>query len=420
MADLLWPGDELAGLHFDPIRLVLTMVDVEQSWLDALVGERIAPHSPGRPDLDDLLDLDERHGGGADLARITLEAAATGNPVVPLLALLRERLREQHPEAAQWLHRGLTSQDVLDTALMASASALRLDLLSELDRQVAALVTLTDRHRDDLMAGRTLTQHAVPITFGLKAARWLQGVLDARDDVRALRFPVQVGGAAGTLSAVTVLAGGPDGALRLVRRTAHALGLDEAAPWHTSRAPFTRYADVLVRASDAFGHVANDVLLLARPEIAELAEPAVEGRGGSSTMPQKANPVLSVLVRRAALAAPLQAAQVHLAAADAGDERPDGAWHTEWSALATLSRRTLAAAVQTSEVLEGLHVDTGRMAGVVRQQASALLAERRSLPDPLDGDAPRVPDPDPSHYLGATGQLIDRILQRAREGEEHL
>ena len=153
--------------------------------------------------------------------------------------------------------------------------------------------------------------------------------------------------------------------------------------WHTSRAPLTRYADALVRATDAMGHIANDVLLLARPEIAELAEPAVAGRGGSSTMPQKANPVLSVLVRRAALAAPAQAAQLHLAAASTVDERPDGSWHTEWTALATLSRHTLTAASQTAELLDGTargHRPDGR-----RGQAAGLRPARR---------APQHPRPD--------------------------
>ncbi len=270
------------------------------------------------------------------------------------------------------------------------------------------------------MAGRTLTQHAVPITFGLKAAQWLQGVLDARDDLRNLRFPVQLGGAAGTLAAATEFTGDAAAAQSLVADTARALHLEPATPWHTSRAPFTRYADALVRANDAWGHIANDVLLLARPEIAELAEPAVEGRGGSSTMPQKANPVLSLLIRRAALTAPGHAAQLHLAAATTVDERPDGAWHTEWSSLATLSRHTLTAASQTTELLDGLHVDTGRMAAVVKQQSSALLAEQRSISAMSDSVSDPGPDPDfdPSHYLGATGRVIDQILARARGDQE--
>ena len=282
---------------------------------------------------------------------------------------------------------------MLDTALVLGARATTALLLDSVDRQVAALARLAQRHRGDLMAGRTLTQHAVPITFGLKAAQWLQGVLDARDDLRALRFPVQLGGAAGTLAAVTELAGDSDAALFLVAETARILRLDRVPSWHTSRAPLTRYADALVRATDAMGHIANDVLLLARPEIAELAEPAVAGRGGSSTMPQKANPVLSVLIRRAALAAPAQAAQLHLAAASTLDERPDGSWHTEWTALATPvaahAHRRLADGRAPRRSARG-HRPDGR-----RRQAAGLRPARRApqhpRPDGVRGDRSRRP-----------------------------
>ena len=408
MADLFWPGDERAAMTFDHSGFLDAMVEVETVWFHTLQRAGLAP------------DVDEEVLNGlitaTDLDEIAAKAEASGNPVVPLVALMRERLAAHDEEAAGWLHRGLTSQDVLDTALVLCARLTHGLVLADLDRQVAALSELAERHRDHLMAGRTLTQHAVPITFGLKAAQWLQGLLDARDDLRDLRFPVQVGGAAGTLAAVTELTGDADTAQALVAQVAQAFQLYPAPPWHTSRAPFTRYADALVRATDAWGHIANDVLLLARPEIAELAEPAAEGRGSSSTMPQKANPVLSLLIRRAALAAPGHAAQLHLAAATAVDERPDGAWHTEWSTLATLSRHTLTAASQTTELLDGLQVDTGRMAAVVKQQSSALLAEQRSISAVSDPD--HDPDPDPSHSLGATGRVIDQILARARGDQE--
>jgi 3-carboxy-cis,cis-muconate cycloisomerase len=403
MADLFWPGDERAAGEFDEGSFLRAMIEVEQSWLDALIEAGVAPEG-ARTDLHEIVT-------SADARELAADAESSGNPVVPLVALLRERLGPG--DAATWLHRGLTSQDVLDTALVLCARATRDRLLADLERQVHVLVTRARRHRDDPMAGRTLTQHAVPITFGLKAAQWLQGVLDARDDLRALRFPVQVGGAAGTLAAAVELAGDADAALFLTAETARILHLDTAPPWHTNRAVFTRYADALVRTTDALGHVANDVLLLARPEIGELAEPSVEGRGGSSTMPHKANPVLSVLIRRAALVGPGLAAQLHLAAASAVDERPDGSWHVEWSALADLSRHTLTAASQAAELLEGLHVDTARMAAVVKQAASALTAEQRSIAALLDRD----PEADPRHYLGATGEIIDSVLRRAADEE---
>ena len=404
MADLFWPGDERAAHAFDPVSFVGAMVEVEQVWLDALVGAGVAP-AEARAELEDPVTA-------ADLELLAVRAESSGNPVVPLVALLRERLGAG--EAATWLHRGLTSQDVLDTALVLCARATTGLVLHHLDATVSALAGLARRHRDDLMAGRTLTQHAVPITFGLKAAQWLQGVLEARDDLRALRFPVQVGGAAGTLAATVELAGDSDAALFLTAEAARILHLDTAVPWHTDRAVFTRYADALVRATDAMGHIANDVLLLARPEIAELAEPAVEGRGGSSTMPQKANPVLSVLVRRAALTAPGLAAQLHLAAASAVDERPDGSWHVEWSALSVLSRHTVTAASQTAELLDGLRVDTARMAATVKLHASALTAEQRSIAELVDREA----GADPRHYLGAAGAIIDQVLERATGDDE--
>ncbi|ROR90805.1 lyase family protein [Nocardioides aurantiacus] len=412
MADLLWPGDERAGEVFTDAALLHGLVAVEQAWLDVLVDRGIAP-SAARRDLTSLVT-------SADVTLVASRAESSGNPLVPLLTLLRERGGRPVADPGRWLHRGLTSQDVVDTALVLGARAATRELLGSLDRQVSALATLAERHRDDLMAGRTLTQHAVPLTFGLKAAQWLRGVLDARDALRGLRFPVQVGGAAGTLAAVAEIAGGPDAALATVADVARSLGLEPSPPWHTVRTPFTAYADALVRTTDALGHVANDVLVLARPEVGELAEPAVAGRGGSSTMPQKANPVLSVLVRRAALAAPALGAQLHLAAAEAVDERPDGGWHTEWATLATLSRRTLVAASQAAELLEGLHVDTGAMSALVAQRSSALLAERRSMREltapPVGSTRPRPEDDfDPAHYLGATASIIDGVLARARE-----
>ena len=416
MADLLWPGDDRAERLFAPATVLSAFVRVESAWLHALVTAGVVPVSA----RDDLVGLVSTR----DVDAVAVESEASGNPAIPMLELLRERLERRNPVAAQWVHRGLTSQDVLDTALVLCARDTAKRVLSDLDQQVAALVALADRHRDDVMAGRTLTQHAVPITFGLKAAQWLQGVLDARDDLRrvAQRLPAQFGGAAGTMAAtaeLVSLSGSPLSVESVISDASRILGLQSAPPWHTSRAPLTRYADALVLATDAWGRIANDVLLLARPELSELAEDAVEGRGGSSTMPQKANPVLSVLIRRAALTAPGLASQLHLAAATAVDERPDGGWHVEWSTLATLSRHAVTAGSQTAELLDGLHVDTGRMAAVVKQRASALLAEQRSIRALFDSEGRRDPDFDPSHYLGATGTVIDQILARARDDQEN-
>jgi len=395
MADLYWPGDERAGDVFGQSAFLSAMVRVEQAWLTALVAADLAPVDA---DLVALVRDD-------DVATVCAGAESGGNPVIPLLDLLRTR--SASPETAAWIHRGLTSQDVVDTALMLCARVAISRLQSEVDQQASALAALVDRHRATVMAGRTLTQHAVPITFGLKAAQWLAGLLDVRDALAAAETPVQFGGAAGTLAATveTARIGGSSDpakvALAVAAEASASLGLTESRPWQTNRGAVTRIGDVLVTATDAWGRMANDVLVLSRPEIGELSEAT---GGGSSTMPHKANPVLSVLVRRAALASPGLAAQLHLAAAESVDERADGAWHLEWSTLATLARRTVVAAAQTTELVRGLRVDAERMRATADASAD-LLTEQRSL----GGDALG-----PASYLGAGDHVIDAILDRYR------
>jgi 3-carboxy-cis,cis-muconate cycloisomerase len=256
------------------------------------------------------------------------------------------------------------------------------------------------------MVARTLTQHAVPTTFGLKAALWLTGVLDAYDDLAALVFPVQLGGAAGTMAATVELAGHlPDPvrtATDLSLELATALDLTPSTPWHTVRTSVTRIGDAAVRVTDACGRIAGDVLTLARPEIGELSEGV---GGGSSTMPHKANPVLSVLVRRAALSTPQLAATLHLSAADAADERAAGGWHAEWSTLRTLLRRTVVAAAQTTDLVAGLEVHEERMAATLAADAD-VRAEQASMSE-LTG---REPGTD---YLGAGTTFLEAPLARA-------
>ena len=235
MADLLWPGDHRAGDHLTDAAVVRAALRVESAWLAALVAAGVAPPD-ARVDVEPLADR-------LDLAALAVAAEAGGNVVIPLLAAVRERLAGPHPEAERWLHRGLTSQDVLDTALVLALRDTADAVLTRLDDQVASLAVLAERHRADPMAGRTLTQHAVPITFGLKAAQWMHGVLDARDDLADARdrLPAQVGGAAGTLAApaeLLRLTRSRVDAVTLAADLAERLGLPHAPPWHTNRAPF--------------------------------------------------------------------------------------------------------------------------------------------------------------------------------------
>jgi 3-carboxy-cis,cis-muconate cycloisomerase len=322
--------------------------------------------------------------------------------VLPLVHALRSRV---DGDAAGLVHAGLTSQDVLDTALMLLAKDALGRVVTDLDRAAQDLARLSDDHRGAVMAGRTLTQYAVPTTFGLRAAQWLVGVLDARDHADAVRraLPVQCGGAAGTLSRAAELVPDPTAAAAVL---ADRLGLTwPGLPWHTRRTPVTRVGDALVEVADALGVVAADVLTLCRPEIGELREAPAPGRGGSSTMPHKQNPVLATLVHAAALQAPQLSAQLHLCSGQAVDDRPPGAWHAEWSALGRLLRLTVVAAAQAAELIAGLQVDTDAMARRAEAAADLLLAEREH---PSPGG--------PSAYLGAADTFVDVVLERFRGG----
>ena len=400
MTDLLWPGDERAGDLFSDAAFLEAMVAVEDAWLDALVGTGIAPAGAAKEDLFGLV-------GPSHHEWLAHESEAGGNPAMALVALLRDGLRDRNADAATWLHRGLTSQDVVDTALMICAREAVTRTLAALRAQVALLAGLVEEHRDTVMAGRTLTQHAVPTTFGLRVAQWLTGVLDAYDDVAALVLPVQVGGAAGTMAATVELAAGlPDpvsAATGLALELATRVGLAPSTPWHTSRATITRLGDAAVRCTDAWGRIANDVLTLSRPEIGELSEGT---GGGSSTMPHKANPVLSTLVRRTALSSPQLAATLHLAAAESVDERSPGAWHAEWATLRTLLRRTVVAGEQATDLIRGLQVHGDRMRATRDAARDDVLAEQRSMAD-LAGGTPR------GDYLGATAAFLEAPLARA-------
>ncbi|ORW04589.1 lyase family protein [Mycobacterium kyorinense] len=399
MTNLLWPGDHRADDLMTDQALLAAMVSVESAWLNTLVDAGLAP-----------VDAVELRGlvRPQDCEALALGAEDGGNPVLGLVALLRERAGEP---VDRWIHRGLTSQDVLDTALMLAVRGVVETLTDQLAEQISTLSTLATTHRATPMVARTLAQHAVPTTFGAKAAVWLNGVVDAYRQLEALSFPAQFGGAAGTLAAATELAAlvGRDNAAGVAVQMAHtaaaALGLDDRLPWHTARAPVTAVGDALVGCTDAWGHIASDVVTLTRREIGELGEPAAGRRGGSSTMPGKRNPVLSILIRRAAMAAPPLAATLHTAAASAHDERPDGAWHAEWDTLRTLARRTVVAGSQCGELLAGLDVHTEQMAGNLA--GADVSGEQRAIAELVEKE------PSPT-YFGAADLLIDESLDRAQ------
>jgi len=384
---LLEPGSRRAAI--DDTALLAALVRTEAAWLRALAANGLIKHEQVPSATLEAIPVRLRDE----------DVEATGNPVTALVDQLRAGIND--PDVASMLHVGLTSQDTLDTALMLIARDALDQVTSALAATAGALATLADEHRRSVMAGRTLTQYAVPVTFGLKAAQWLVGVLDAADAVTAVRrgLPVQCGGAAGTLSRAADLVADP---MQLVAAFAQELGLARPdLPWHTRRTPVLRLADALGETLAALGVLASDILLLGRPEIAEVREMPTEGNGRSSTLPHKQNPVLAVLVRGAALQAPQLVAQLHLSAALAVDERPDGAWHAEWPALQRLLSLAVVASSQAAELIPSLYVDTAAMSRRVAEAADELLAERRR-----DEPGP------PSSYLGAADAFVEAALRR--------
>ncbi|WP_415822821.1 lyase family protein, partial [Mycobacterium senriense] len=267
MSNLLWPGDHRAGEHMTDEALLESMITAECAWLDALAAAGLAPAQCAGADLWILVTR-------TDCESLAVTAEDGGNPVIPLVKLLRKRAE---PGIAPWIHRGLTSQDVLDTSLMLAVRGVADDLTTQLRQQISALTELATEHRGTPMPARTLTQHAAPTTFGVKAAGWLTGIVDAFERMTTLITPIQIGGAAGTLAASTELAalltGTDDPAgvsLQLMHSAATSLGLQDRPAWHTARAPVTAVADAFVGCTDAWGRIASDVVTLARPEIAEL------------------------------------------------------------------------------------------------------------------------------------------------------
>ncbi|MEV6829257.1 3-carboxy-cis,cis-muconate cycloisomerase [Amycolatopsis sp. NPDC051102] len=397
-----------------------------------------------------------------DVVELARGSRATANPVVGLVKALTSAVGELAPGAAEYVHRGSTSQDIFDTAMMLVADRTLRPLAADLDTTAEALAGLAREHRDTTMAGRTLTAHAVPTTFGLKAAGWRQLVLDAAVRIRRVLdggLPVSLGGAAGTLAAYVEyarLANGDvdagDYAQRLTAAFAEETGLAAPVlPWHALRTPVADLASALAFTAGALGKLAVDVETLTRTELGEVAEPAADGRGGSSAMPHKRNPVLATLIRSAALQVPVLAAGV-TQSMPAEDERSAGVWHAEWQLVRECLRLTGGAAHTAAELARGLSAAPGRMREnlasthglIVSERLSAVLApllgkarakellgeasrravhEDRPLREVLD-ELPAITDVltpaaldellEPAGYTGAAAALVDRALGDAQ------
>jgi 3-carboxy-cis,cis-muconate cycloisomerase len=312
-----------------------------------------------------------------DVDDIGAAAATTGTPVLPLVEQLRAAVPD---EARAAVHVGATSQDVVDTAMVLVTRRAAMPTVADLAAAADVAASLAQRHRGTTMAGRTLGQQAVPVTFGLVCAQWTTALDAAGAWVHAAadRLPVQYGGAAGTRAD----AGGRG--RKLADRLAGRLGLPSPVlPWHTNRLPVADISAALGSACGTVAKVATDVVLLAATEVGEVSD-SRRDRGGSSAMAHKANPVAAVSARACARRAPGLVSTL-LAGMEQEQQRAAGAWHSEWPTLSELARTTGSAAAWLRDALEHLEVHGDRMAA--------------NLSDPLRGLG-----------TGDAAELVDRAL----------
>jgi len=376
-----------------------------------------------------------------DLDRLQAETERAGFPVAELVRQLRS---QAGGEAGEFVHWGATTQDILDTARVLQIQESLQPVELALAKLITRLAELADRHRGQLMVGRTHMQQALPITFGYKIATWLAPLLRHRQRLAELKprlLVLQFGGAVGTLAAY-----GEHGP-KVYEAMAQELGLAlAAAPWHSQRDGFAELAGWLSLLTGSLAKLAQDVLLLNQSEIAEVREAADKSRGGSSTMPQKANPVVSEQILAAARANPALLSSIHYAMVHE-HERGTHGLQLEWLSLPQMLTLAASALDKSVHLGENLVVDGRRMlanleasqgtilaerfrnalaALIGRAQAEALvkeacqvaLAEHRALGAvlrertavPLDWE--RLGDP--NQYLGSLHWFVDRVLLQAR------
>ncbi len=364
LLDPLFTTAEAAGI-FSPTARLQGMLDFEAALARAEASVGVIP-ATAVPAIAAACDA-----ALYDCGALGAEAALAGNTAIPMVKHLTRRVKEKDEDAARFVHWGATSQDAMDSGLVLQLRGFLDALDADLKTLAAGLAGLADRHRATPMVARTWLQHALPTTFGLKAAVWLDALGRDRQRLAAARgrLALQFGGAAGTLAALGEA--GPAVAAALARELDLPL---PALPWHTSRDRISETAAALGILAGTLGTLGRDVSLMMQMEVAEAFEPAGPGRGGSSTMPHKRNPVscavlLATAVRAPALVGGLLAAQVQ------EHERGLGGWHAEWQALPDLARLVAGAARHASDTVAGLTVDAERMRANLDLTRGLILAE---------------------------------------------
>jgi 3-carboxy-cis,cis-muconate cycloisomerase len=423
----------------DDVACLQNMLDFEAALARAEAATGVIPASAPGPIANAC------KAESFDLAALAEAATRSGNLAIPLVKALTANVAKVDADAARYVHGGATSQDAIDTATMLTLRAAIEALFGDIDRAVAGFAKLARTHRNTAVVARTWLQHALPMPFGLKLAEYAAALHRSRKRLQRLKretLALQFGGAAGTLAALG------DKGWPVAERLAQELKLPlPDAPWHTHRDRIAEAASVFAIVAGSCGKIARDVSLMMQTDVAEAFEPAAEGRGGSSTMPHKRNPVAAATALAAATMAPNLAATI-FAAQVQDHERSAGPWHAEWPTLPTLLLVTSGALAATVDIAEGLEVDAARMrvnldatGGLIMAEAVTMalaekigkseahhlieaasrkaVADKKHLQDVLSADAKVTAQLsagtianlfEPMAYQGASQALIDRLL----------
>jgi 3-carboxy-cis,cis-muconate cycloisomerase len=432
-------GDDEINRSFSDTAYVCALVDVEVALAQAEARVGVIPPAAA----GEIAKID---AGRVDVAALTQGTIRSGFPII---ALVQELRKQVSAEVAPFIHWGATTQDVIDTACVLQLRSAIGVMRNRLREIVAHLVSLAEKHRSTILAGRTHSQQALPVTFGLKAAGWLTPLLrdlERLAEIEPRLLVVQFGGAAGTLAALG------DKGLAVMQALAEELRISQpVAPWHAQRDTFVEFGSWLSLVTGALAKMAQDVILMAQTEVGEVGESAEAGRGGSSTMPQKSNPITSELIvaaarMNAALLVALHNAQIQ------EHERATHGWQVEWLTLPQMVQLTGGTLKQSAYLSKNLQVDAAAMRKNIRDANDVILAEAAvfklssvmaresaealvkracgiavadqqpliSVVQKLAGDVAGSKIDwqhlaDPANYLGATDRLIDRVLEWAKK-----
>jgi 3-carboxy-cis,cis-muconate cycloisomerase len=436
----LFTDEEIAELIDDDAQVrALVEVEIALARAEARVG--VIPSSAA-----------EQIAKATDPKKIDIGALARGTARsgFPIIALVQELRKLVGAQAAPYLHWGATTQDIMDTACVLQLRSVIKVFENRLAEMARELGRLADRYRTTVVAGRTHGQQALPISFGLKVAAWLAPLVrhgDRLNQITARLLVVQFGGAAGTLAALG------DKGLAVIQGLAEELKLaTPVMPWHAQRDSFAEFAGWLSLVTGSLGKMAQDIILLAQTEVAEVAESAEEGRGGSSTMPQKSNPITSEIIVAAArtnasLLSAMHNALIH------EHERATHGWQVEWLTLPQMVALTGGALKHALYLAKNLQVDDEKMRENIARADDVILAEAavfalaKAMPRPKAEESVKkacgiaaserkplievvrnltagaLPDgavdwqslSAPENYLGDTQKIIDRVLESANK-----